>query len=157
MFALPYTFTIGFTIYKCQWLFTNVIGFTFTDEILNGDLHFLCSATSKLPMNKLKSCSKISLEKWNKSLTLYSLIVIGLTFGTISLTSLYAGIFNADRMSLSDAKTSTNFCEPYLSHTWSSVVFLLVLENGICLPKVFVYLWDILRSGQIVSLDWRKI
>ena len=85
-------------------------------------------STSKLPMNKLEPCSTISLEKWNESLTV-----------TVSNRTK-----NCDK---DFSKCIPRcFCEPYLSHTWSWVVFLMFLENRVCL--LFVYLWEILRTGQ---------
>lgn len=76
-------------------------------------------STSKLPMNKLEPCSTISLEKWNESLTV-----------TVSNRTK-----NCDK---DFSKCIPRcFCEPYLSHTWSWVVFLLFLENRVCLLLVF--------------------
>lgn len=77
------------------------------------------STTSKLPMNKLEPCSTISLEKWNESLTV-----------TVSNRTK-----NCDK-DFSKC-ISRCFCEPYLSHTWSWVVFLMFLENRVCLLLVF--------------------
>ena len=76
-------------------------------------------STSKLPMNDLEPCSTISLEKWNESLTV-----------TVSNRTK-----NCDK-DFSKC-ISRCFCEPYLSHTWFWVVFLLFLENRVCLLLVF--------------------
>ena len=61
----------------------------------------------KLPMNKPDSCSNILLEKWNESLTVYSLMVAELRIGTRNLASIYLNAF-ADRMGLTSGKSSTN-------------------------------------------------
>ena len=54
-------------------------------------------STVKFAINRLESCSNISLEKWKLSLTM---VIIEVRNGTRNLVSLCVGVFKADRMDL---------------------------------------------------------
>ena len=90
-------------------------------------------STFSLLINKLESCSSISLTKWSDSLTVHSLMVTEL-IGTRNLAILYADVLKADKMDLKGWKPSTNF-EPYSRHALCNHTpsidnfFVLAYEN----------------------------
>ena len=64
-------------------------------------------STSKLPVVNVGSCSHISSENWNESLTVYSFLVKGFNMGTKNLARLYVGVCKADKIGLNEGQPST--------------------------------------------------
>ena len=53
---------------------------------------------SKLPIDNAGSCSHISSENWNESLTVYSFLLKVFNMGTKSLAKLYEGVCKVDKI-----------------------------------------------------------
>ena len=64
--------------------------------------------TSKEDMNKLESYSTTSLANENESVTVYSLVVMGVMSGTRNLDSLYVGVPIIDTIGRNFGRLSTN-------------------------------------------------
>ena len=64
--------------------------------------------TSKEDMNKFESYSTTSLANENESVTVYSLVVMGVMSGTRNLDSLYVGVPIIDTIGRNFVRLSTN-------------------------------------------------
>ena len=64
--------------------------------------------TPKEDMNKLESYSTTSLANENESVTVYSLVVMGVMSGTRNLDSLYVGVPIIDTIGRNFVRLSTN-------------------------------------------------
>ena len=64
-------------------------------------------STSKLPIDKVGSCSYIYSANWNESLTVYSFLVKGFDMTTKNLARLYVGVCKADKIRRNGGQPST--------------------------------------------------